>query len=248
MQDEEDSAAAQAFFQLTTEVALLRRAIEGLAATTDRSEIPDYSPTLGKMAAQLEVLGRQGAHVSNVPPQVAPPTRIASEIEAVTSRAWQAAKGDWAQAQRELDDVVRSLAKVVVSAREARRQRLWVIGAAIAGLLGGVGLWTTLSGPVARALPARWQVAERLAAATLNEDRWVAGARLMQGANPDAWTSIVRGANLEHRNRVKIETCEKAAARRAKAQRCQIMVPPSPARDSGGSGRADKTDEPKPES
>jgi hypothetical protein len=46
------SSAARAFEDLRSEVSLLRRAIEGLAA--ERRDQPDYAPTLEVLAASNE--------------------------------------------------------------------------------------------------------------------------------------------------------------------------------------------------
>jgi hypothetical protein len=81
-----------------------------------------------------------------------------------------------------------------------------------------------LSGPAARALPASWSVPERMAAATLRLDRWKAGARLMQNANPQGWAQVAEGAKLERENRPALEDCGRAATRTGKAQRCMVIL------------------------
>ncbi|WP_394762187.1 DUF6118 family protein [Phenylobacterium sp.] len=66
-------------------------------------------------------------------------------------------------------------------------QRRALLYAVAGGLIAGVVLYAGLAGPIARALPASWRVPERMAAATLGQDRWDAGARLMQDASPQGW-------------------------------------------------------------
>ena len=51
---------------------------------------------------------------------------------------------------------------------------------AAAGVVFGIVFWVSLSGPIARALPASWLVPERMAAASLRLDRYDAGLRLIQ--------------------------------------------------------------------
>jgi hypothetical protein len=63
-----------------------------------------------------------------------------------------------------------------------------------------------------------------MAAATLNLDRWDAGARLMQSDNPQGWAQVAEGARLERENRPALEECWRAATRAGKAQRCNVMV------------------------
>ena len=47
----------------------------------------------------------------------------------------------------------------------------------------------------------------RLAAATLGQDRWDAGARLMRSADPAAWNGIVFGSKLWRDNGETLEGC-----------------------------------------
>jgi hypothetical protein len=63
-----------------------------------------------------------------------------------------------------------------------------------------------------------------MAAATLNLDRWDAGARLMQSDNPQGWAQVAECAKLERENRAALEDCWRAATRTGKAQRCIVMV------------------------
>ena len=79
--------------------------------------------------------------------------------------------------------------------------------------------------PIARALPAGWSVPERMAAATLRLDRWEAGARLMQSANPQGWARVSEASELVQANRAALGDCRKAAVRDGKAQRCTLVLP-----------------------
>jgi hypothetical protein len=81
-----------------------------------------------------------------------------------------------------------------------------------------------LAGPLARLLPQSWQLPEKMAAATLNLDRWEAGSRLMQSADPTSWKTVVAGAQLWRDNRAALETCFKAAEKMQKAETCKVVV------------------------
>lgn len=199
--------AEEAFGQLRTEVALLRRAVEGLAAAEDRHEPANYGPTLGKMAGQLAALDKRIEALAQSPLLSMTPSRVAGEVQAVTARARQEAQGDWSRAQRALDDAVRALSDVVPRPRATRDQRRWVIGAGAGGVTAGIVLWIGLSGPIARALPDRWQVAERMAAATLKQDRWTAGQRLLAKAKPESWRAMVDDLRLVDDNHGALEAC-----------------------------------------
>ena len=88
----------------------------------------------------------------------------------------------------------------------------------------GLPVWVCFSGPIARALPARWSVAERMAAATFRLDRWEAGARLMQSADSQGWARGMVVSELERANRKALDDCRKAAVWTGMAQRCTLTV------------------------
>ncbi len=110
--------------------------------------------------------------------------------------------------------------------RSAKSHRRWVIGASLAGLAFGLGLYAVLAGPIVRALPPRWQMPERLAAATLGLDRWAAGQRLMALANPQAWADVARGLKLMTANRQALDQCAEAAAKSGEPVRCRVDIAP----------------------
>lgn len=212
--------AEEAFGQLRTEVALLRRAVEGLAAAEERHEPVDYGPTLGKMAGQLAAVDKRIEALAQSPLLSLTPARVTGEVQAVTARARQEAQGDWSRAQRALDDAVRALGDVVPRPRATRDQRRWVIAAGASGVIAGIVLWIGLSGPIARALPDRWQVAERMAAATLKQDRWSAGQHLLAKAKPRSWRAMVEDLRFIDGNRAALEAC-----RARGSPTCKVAMP-----------------------
>ncbi|WP_145998307.1 DUF6118 family protein [Caulobacter flavus] len=204
--------AEEAFGQLRTEVALLRRAVEGLAVAGERHEAIDYGPTLGKMAEQLAAVDNRIEALAQSPLLSLTPSRVAGEVQAATARARQEAQGDWSRLQRGLDDAVRTLDQVIPRPREAREQRRWLSGAGAVGFLLGIFVWLGLSGPVARVLPDSWQAPERLAAAILRRDRWSAGQRLMEKSNPQAWRTMVEDLRFADDNRATLDACRARAS------------------------------------
>ena len=58
-----------------------------------------------------------------------------------------------------------------------------------------------LAGPIARTLPARWLLPERMAARSLRMPMWESGQRLMASASPSAFAVIAAGDRLIARNR-----------------------------------------------
>jgi hypothetical protein len=66
-----------------------------------------------------------------------------------------------------------------------------------AGAVAGVIVRVCFSGPIARALRVAWNVPELMAAATLNFERWDAGARLMQSANTQGWAGLSAASDFD---------------------------------------------------
>jgi hypothetical protein len=214
--------AEEAFGQLRTEVALLRRAVEGLAAAEERHEPVDYGPTLGKMASQLASLDKRIEALAQSPLLSLTPARVAGEIESATARARNEAQADWSRAQRELNNSVWELGQLIPHARSVRDQGRWLIGIGLSGIVLGVFLWIGFGGPVARALPDHWQLPERLAAATLRADRWSAGQQLMAKARPAAWRAMAKDLRFVEDNRAALDACRARAS-----STCKVSVRPS---------------------
>ncbi len=123
-----------------------------------------------------------------------------------------------------MDVAAADLERLAERQRTGREQVRQVAIMTAVGAVAGVVVWVSFSGPIARALPSGWSVPERMAAATLNLDRWDAGGRLMESDNPQAWAQVAEGAKLERENRPALEDCWRVANRLGKAQRCNVMV------------------------
>jgi hypothetical protein len=63
-----------------------------------------------------------------------------------------------------------------------------------------------------------------MAAATLRLDRWEAGARLMQTADPASWNELAAALRLERDNRAKLEDCKKAVLKTGRPQNCSVIL------------------------
>lgn len=72
---------------------------------------------------------------------------------------------------------------VVEKAWTAERQNRWLVGGAFAGMIAGIILWSVLPGEIARALPASWDVPEKMAARLMRMDMKEAGQRLVAVAH-----------------------------------------------------------------
>lgn len=224
MSDDEPSAT-EAFEQLRAEVALLRRAIEGLATAAVDTAPPDYSPTLAGLRKAVDGVGERLEALAGDPPVTS--NQMAAGIAAVAAHARNEGQRELAQAKGALEKGVRDLVQAAGAVRGVRTDRRRLVAAAVGGMVAGIGLWTSLSGPIARALPENWQAPERLAAATLGLTRWDAGRRLMASADAASWRDLAEAGALVRANAKAIQECQKRSARRAPGTTCEISVHPN---------------------
>src|SRR5271155_4289921 len=82
--------AAVAFEELRQEIALMRRAVAGLSAEHASIEVPDYSQTLGKMAAALNTILRTKKELAEAPALRMPAQNWAEQTAAASRAARQA--------------------------------------------------------------------------------------------------------------------------------------------------------------
>jgi hypothetical protein len=230
--EEHGDAAAEAFARLEGvieqqrgEIALLRRAVEGLAAErADVPEAPDYSETLGVIANNITATAQRVDMLVKSPMLAMTPEQLAGRITAAASTARQEDRQTIATARTGLEDVTRQLHGYVVSARRGDEQNRWLMWTAIGGAVLGMILWAVFAGIVARAVPASWQWPEKMAARSLDLPMWEGGQRMMRTASPDAFANIAAGDRIMVANREALEACRKRADRTHEEVRCTVNV------------------------
>ncbi len=217
--------AAQAFARLEGEMALVRRAVERLAAERADIVIPDYGTTLTDMAKQLAVVSESLNDIAEHPTMQLTPEGLGARIEAVAAAASRPDHERIDQASKEVrqaaQDMKAAIAQVCTAADQ--RRRLWqgVGGGALAGIL----LWSFLPGTIARTMPESWHLPERMAARIVGESsRWDAGTRLMRSESPQALNALERAADLLRDNREAIEACQKSAVNAKQPVRCTVRI------------------------
>lgn len=230
--EEQGDAAAEAFAQLEGvieqqrgEIALLRRAVEGLAA--ERAEVPeppDYSETLGVIANNITATAQRVDMLVKSPMLAMTPEQLAGRITAAASTARQEDRQTIATARTGLEDVTRQFHGYVVSARRSDEQNRWLMWTAIGGVVMGMVMWAVFAGVVARAVPASWQWPEKMAARSLDLPMWEGGQRLMRASAPDAFANIAAGDRIVTANRQALEACRKRANKAREGVRCTINV------------------------
>jgi hypothetical protein len=231
--DQDDTGAAEAFEAMRGELALLRRAVEGLAAERGAIDVPDYTETLGALqqgvTTAAENIARIGQFLKGAPALAMTPEQMTQRIAAAGSAARREDQAALAKAGEDKARVMAELRAITGSAwtrADQKNRQLWF---GLGGVVIGILAWAIVPGLVAREIaPASWQWPERMAARTLDLPRWEAGQRMMQSASPTAFRAIVGADRIVTANRETIEGCSKAAARKRETVRCTIRVAPAP--------------------
>lgn len=224
METQGSDAATEAFEAVRNEVALLRRAVERLAA--ERADVPDYAPTLGQIANNLTATAQRVDSLVKSPALSLTPALLAAQIVTAGQTARDYDRTLLHDAGASFERATRSLRGAMASARDAKAQNRWLAGIGIGGVVAGMTLWAGLAGVVARAVPESWLWPERLAARTLDRPLWDAGQRLMGTANPEGWQAVVAGNGIMRANKTALGGCRKAATKAHKPVRCRVDVGP----------------------
>ncbi|MCP3736260.1 DUF6118 family protein [Sphingomonas sp. RP10(2022)] len=219
-EDHERDAAAEAFEGVRGELALLRRAIEGIAARDDRPEPPDYGETLGQITKLANATFQRAEFMRKAIEEEAVARQVANRIAGAVAEDRQAVKS----AAGELRDATRALQGVTVSARRGDEQNKWLGVSAIGGIVVGMIVWAVFAGIVASSVPTGWQWPERMAARTLDMPMWEGGQRMMRTAAPDAFANIAAGDRIVTANRTAVERCQRAATKTGKPVQCTIRI------------------------
>lgn len=217
--------AAEAFSRLEGELALVRRAVQHLAAERADIVIPDYGPTLADMAESVGAMSGSIEGIAEHPAMRMTPESLGKRIEAVAESARRIDQDQINHARQELYEATSAIRTITRSVRTAEVQRRDVFRAAGGGILAGILLWSFLPGTIARAMPESWQWPERMATRMLGESsRWSAGARLMQRESPRAWSTLAEAAEIRSDNRDAIDACRKSAQTSRQAVRCTVKI------------------------
>ncbi|WP_296599698.1 DUF6118 family protein [Phenylobacterium sp.] len=198
--------AADAFERLRSEVALLRRAVEGLAAGAQDAPV-DYSPTLAELSEAIAAVNAQAVALGERPVLALAPDQLGSLFQIAAAKVLAKPV---AELERERT-TLRQAGEALRAAREAdlAKSRSWRRTTSLlgGGALVGVVLWSLLLGPVARMLPGSWGAPERLASATLNLPMAPAGERLLRRGDPQGWTAVEVARQVPHDELLALHDC-----------------------------------------
>lgn len=217
--------AAEAFARLEGEMALMRRAVQHLAAERADIVIPDYGTTLTDMAKRLGAISETLKGMAGHPAMQMTPDSIGNRIATAAESARRTDHDRISQARDDLHHAARTMRSVTAHARTAAEQRQQLYQVAGGALLAGILLWSFLPGTIARAMPDSWHWPERMATRMVGEaTRWDAGARLMQSDSAEAWSALAQAADIQRDNRDAIDACRKSAASSREPVRCTVRI------------------------
>ena len=148
--------AAKAFARLEGELALMRRAVQHLAAERADIVIPDYGTTLTAMAKRLSEIDQCLEDMADHPAMQMTPDSIGNRIAAAADSARRSDHDRIGQARNDLHHAAQEMRSVTAHARTAAEQRQQLYQVAGGALLAGILLWSFLPGTIARAMPERW--------------------------------------------------------------------------------------------
>jgi len=219
--------AAEAFARLEGELALMRRAVQHLAAERADIVIPDYGATLTDMTKRMGAISESLKGMAGHPAMQMTPDSIGNRIAAAAEAARRSDQDRISQARSDLNHAAQEMRSVTAQARNAAEQRQQLYQVAGGAVLAGILLWSFLPGTIARAMPESWHWPERMATRMVGEDtRWDAGARLMQSDSAEAWNALVQAADIQRDNRDAIDACRKTAATSQQPVRCSVRIRP----------------------
>jgi len=215
--------AADAFERLRSEVALLRRAVEGLAADSDLEPV-DYSPTLAELSGAVSEVNAQVTALGERPALALAPDQLGALLH-------QAAGRLVAKPVAELERERAVLAQATEALRAARqadmaRSGSWrrTAGLVGAGAIVGAILWGVLLGPLTRMLPAAWGAPEHLASASLALPMAPAGERLLRRGDPGAWEAVQLVRRLPDSEMAELRRCISRSGDAGKAKACTLKL------------------------
>jgi uncharacterized protein DUF6118 len=141
--------AARAFEALRQEVALVRRAVAGLAAERASIEIPDYSETLGQIMRASAATAQKLNALAEMPALRRSAKDWGRDIALAAEDARRSDQQAFADAQHALERMVHQMAASLGAARSVEDQRLLLIWTAAVAAATGM-LVMAIVGMIAR--------------------------------------------------------------------------------------------------
>ncbi len=133
--------AVLAFEALCEEVALVRRAVAGLAAERAAIENPDYSETLGQIMRSSAAMAASLKALADMPALRLTARDWGREIATAGEQVRREDRQELADAKDTFRQVAHDLAASLRSARSAEKQFQWLLWTSAGGVVAGLLLW-----------------------------------------------------------------------------------------------------------
>lgn len=140
--------AAEAFEALRGEVALLRRALEGIAAEHRSLEIPDYSESIARVTSMVSSIGKRLVALSDLPAFALSPQDFSDKILSASEIVREQDQQTILAGRDALREAVSQLTQRLQSARNADKQQKWLIWSASGGAIMGMFAWAFVFAPI----------------------------------------------------------------------------------------------------
>jgi hypothetical protein len=219
-----DDPATAAFEALRKEVALVSRAMAGLAAERAAKASPDYSETLAKIVRACAATSANLKALAGMPALQLTVQDRAREIAAAGKEARRSDQETLTQARDTFQQVAQDMTAKLASAKSADNQRQCLLWTGACAFFAGMLFIAIGIGPIVRGMPQSWHWPESVAASMLRLDREAAGARLIESAAPDRWQDIVLGNRIVNDNRDALDRCKKTSTPKRASVRCAIEI------------------------
>lgn len=222
----EDIALDEAFDKLSCRISTLTNAFDKFSDRQEQLVGRDYSEDLAKIDQSWEKAREAFKRLTDRPALALTPEALGEQMKAAGLKLREDEQRALREARSHLDDAVRSIRRIVASARTQEKQNFWIaVSAGVAAILAFMA-GCAIPPAIDRAVPEDWHWPEERAAAQMQRGMWDAGVRLMQVADPERWNALARSSRLYLENRKNLAECEKKAVRKKAAVACSVEIEP----------------------
>ncbi len=212
--------AAQPLDELRLEVLKTRQAVEEIREALGRSSSVYYAPSLAAILQGITQINAELTQIERHPALRFAPADFQRAVSECGHLAMGKAIDQLTETRNALYRTEQGLTSILGHVRSRRQQARSSAIVAVVALISGL----VASPLLARVLP--FNLDTRIAATVLASDRWEAGVRLLQAADPDSWETVKRATAMWQLNRDPIHACELAAGKSRSSQQCALIITP----------------------
>ncbi len=211
---------AQALDELRLEVLKTQQSVEEIRGALGRSSSVDYAPSLAAIVQGITHINAELKQIEGHPALRFAPADFQRALSESGHLAMGKAIDQLSDTRNALYRTEQGLNSVLGHVRSRQQQ------ARYSAIVAGIALTTGLifSPLLARLLP--FGLDTRIAALVMASDRWEAGDRLLQAADPKSSETVKRATAMWQLNRDAIHACEIAAGKSRSIQQCAVIITP----------------------